>query len=444
MTDHRTLQRELGVPGAVLLGLGSILGTGVFVSIGLVVVVAGGGDPALGQAAPLAIGLAAFVALCNGLSSAQLAAAHPVAGGTYEYGYRFLHPAAGFTAGWLFLLAKSASAATAALGVGAYLLPWAGVDPVGGPMALRLVGGGIVALLSVLVLAGLRRSNQVNAVLVTLTLAVLVTFICVGVFRFESFNPGSVPDDAPDAARPGPGLAGILHAAALAFVAFTGYGRIATLGEEVNDPRRTIPRAVILTLVVTAVLYTMVSIIVVGASASDWLPGPRHDMQTAPLEWVARAWQLPGLVWAVTIGAALAMIGVLLNLILGLSRVALAMGRRGDMPAKLATLNTTGTTPTAAVIAVALLIGGLAMIGDVKTTWTFSAFTVLLYYGLTNAAALRLPAAHRLYPRAFARLGLLGCIGLAAFIPWPTMAAGGACIAAGLVWHAIARRMQKR
>ncbi|MEM6507778.1 MAG: amino acid permease, partial [Planctomycetota bacterium] len=161
------LKRELGVFHAVLLGLGSILGTGVFVSIGIAAGIAG---PSL----LIAVVLAALLALCNGLSSAQLAVAHPVAGGTYEYGYKFLSPKLGFTAGWMFLLAKSASAATAALGVGTYLLGqfflnnatvqrWIIEGANLYTMTIAIAMAALCALV-VLVLLGLRRSAWVNTV----------------------------------------------------------------------------------------------------------------------------------------------------------------------------------------------------------------------------------------------------------------------------------------
>src|SRR5690606_39197696 len=197
------------------------------------------------------------------------------------------------------------------------------------------------------------------------------------------------------------------YASALMFVAFTGYGRIATLGEEVIDPRRTIPRAVIAALVTVMVLYLAVAFVGLGAGGLEAMT--QTSERAAPLEVVAR-----GFAWAmaspiVAIGAITAMIGVLLNLVLGLSRVLLAMGRRRDMPGVFGHLNASGSTPTAAVIAVGVLIAMLVLVGNVRLTWSFSAFTVLVYYSITNLAALRLPASKRLYPPWIAALGLGGC-----------------------------------
>src|SRR5690606_8909573 len=144
------LARVVGVPGAVLMGLGSIVGTGIFVSIGLAAGVAG-------PSVVIAVALAAVVATFNGLSSAQLAASHPVSGGTYEYGYRYLNPTLGFVAGWMFLCAKSASAATAALGFGGYALSAFDITDRRARIAL---GVATLALLTAIVAGGMRRSNR--------------------------------------------------------------------------------------------------------------------------------------------------------------------------------------------------------------------------------------------------------------------------------------------
>ena len=411
------LRRELGTGGAVMMGLGSILGTGVFVSIGVAAGVTGG-------SVVLAVLVAGLVAAANGLSSAQLAAAHPVSGGTYEYGYEFLAPAWGFTAGWMFLLAKSASAATAALGFAGYV----GVIAGGDGWDLRILAMGALVVLTGVVLAGIRRSNTVNVAIVTVTLVALGLFVVVGVgsVSTESYTPWMLPER---------GFPGLLEATALMFVAYTGYGRIATLGEEVRRPAITIPRAIIATLVVTIVLYGVVTLVAVGLGGAEEAADATSGL-AAPLAVLSERYGSSWLARVVAVGAVTAMLGVLLNLVLGLSRVAMAMGRRRDLPAGLARLNAEGTTPYAAVLAVAGLIGGLVMFGDVKTTWTFSAFTVLIYYAITNLAALRLPEDRRRFPRAVAWAGLVACAFLAWWVEPVVWAIGLALILVGLIWHA--------
>ena len=413
------LRRELGTAGAVFMGLGSIVGTGVFVSIGIAAGITG-------PSVVLAVALAALVATANGLSSAQLAATHPVSGGTYEYGYEFLSPTWGFTAGWVFLLAKSASAATAALGFSGYLLDLLGLDTAWFVPAALLA---VLALTS-LVLAGIRRSNTVNVAVVSVTLLALFAFVLFTAAEVDFANFDGFIGDS--------GYPGFLESVALMFVAYTGYGRIATMGEEVRDPKRTIPRAIIATLVTTMVLYTVVAFVAVGAAGADGLADLTERL-AAPLEEIALATSGKGLAVVVALGAITAMLGVLINLILGLSRVLLAMGRRGDMPLATAKINVSGTTPTVAVVVVGAVIAGLVLIGDVKTTWTFSAFTVLVYYSITNLAALRLTDQQRRFPRWVSVFGLVACFFLAFWVDPTVWLVGLGLIGAGLATRGVLR-----
>ena len=422
--DRAALARVVGLPGAVLLGLGSIVGTGAFVSIGIAAGVAG-------PSVVLAIALAACLATCNGLSSAQLAADHPVSGGTYEYGYRYLTPTLGFMAGWTFLCAKSASAATAALGLAGYALDSFGVTAPEARVGLAVFSVGCI---TALVIGGMTRSNRVNGAIVTVTLFALAAFVVLGaptaVERSESTLSGMFSGSAD--------IRSLLEASALMFVAYTGYGRIATLGEEVREPRRTIPRAIIVTLAISAVLYISVSLVAVGAVGAGVL-AELTAATAAPLEEVARTFSGPVLPGLLAVAAITAMLGVLLNLVLGLSRVLLAMARRADAPASLARIEASSSSPRAAVLAVGSGIALIALIGDIGLTWSFSAFTVLVYYAITNLAALRLSAEARLYPRWIPAAGLVGCVGLAFWVEPRVWLVGLAMIGAGLVGRAIVR-----
>lgn len=418
-----SLRRDIGLAGAILMGLGSMVGTGVFVSIGIAAGVTG-------PSVLLAIALAAVVATCNALSSAQLAAAKPVSGGTYEYGYAYLTPWLGFTAGWMFMFAKSASAATAALGFAGYLLHGLGVGGYIMPLALLAV-----VVLTLIVLTGIRSSNRANAVIVSVTIAALLAFVLAGLlFPHEGWEANWTPffgDSAP--------LPGLLEATALMFVAFTGYGRIATLGEEVHEPRVTIPKAIVTTLWMSAALYLSVGAVAVSTVGAARL-AEATQTEVAPLQIAAQAIDGDILALVITAGAITAMLSVLLNLILGLSRMLLAMGRRRDMPATLAFISASGT-PTWAVIAVGAVIAALVLVGDVKLTWSFSAFTVLVYYAITNLAALRLPAEQRMFSPLFAWGGLASCVFLAFWVDWQIWLFGLGLIGVGLLWHAVSRRL---
>ena len=423
------LKRELGIGGATMMGLGSMVGTGVFVSIGIAAGVAG-------PTVILAIVIAAAVATCNALSSAQLAASHAVSGGTYEYGYRYLNPALGFTAGWMFLCAKTASAATAALGFGGYLLRLIGADLV----LMPWLAVGAVVMFTLLVLGGIRRSSWMNILIVTITLTVLGAFVLFGLPTAIEGGAENLTPILPG--NESGGLQAFLYATALMFVAYTGYGRIATLGEEVKEPRRTIPKAIVVTLIVTAILYILVAIVAIGSFGADRF-ADAPGAQATPLQLAARAMDRPWLAGLVAVGAVTAMLGVLLNLIIGLSRVVLAMGRRGDLPPLFARLSRDGTAPAAAVMLVGAIVAGLALIGSVETTWAFSAFTVLIYYAITNLAALQLPREQRLFPTWVAVAGLAACLFLAFWVPVAIWALGLGLIAIGLLFKALAPRLWK-
>lgn len=424
------LRREVGLLGAVALGLGSIIGTGVFVSIGIAAGVAG-------PSVVLAIVLAALVALCNALSSAQLAAVHPVSGGTYEYAYLRLSPTLGFTAGWMFLCAKSASAATAALGFAGYLLHELGID---GGRWLSPVAAAAAITVTCIVLAGIRRSSAMNIVIVALSIGSLAALALFAAPTAAANSPRTLHPILPAVENAGAWATNLLHASALMFVAFTGYGRLATLGEEVRDPRRTIPRAILITLAIAAMSYIVVAIVSVGAIGAAELADAAAS--GSPLEAVARHAAGDWLGHIIAAGAIAAMLGVLLNLILGLSRVLLAMGRRGDAPGIFSTLNAAKTTPTAAVLAIGAAITILAALGSIRAAWSFSAFTVLIYYAITNLAALRLRPEERLYHPALTWAGLAGCLGLAFWVEPRIWLIGIGLIAGGLVWHAIAQRVR--
>jgi len=428
--SHSSLRRELGVWGATLMGLGSILGTGVFVSIGVAADITG---PTI----ILTVAFAALIATCNGLNSAQLAANHAVSGGTYEYGYKYLTPSLGFTAGWMFLLAKTASGATAALGFAGYLLNATGLDH----DFLIPVAIAAVVIMTLVILSGIQRSNIVNVIIVTITLFSLIFFIVAGLPLVISQGRDNLTPFFQTATDSNISLATVLHATALMFVAYTGYGRIATMSEEVREPRQTIPRAIITTMIVAMVLYMGISTVAVGSVGAKTLSSATQ-IQVAPLEVVASYFSIPGSSQILAVGAITAMLGVLLNLILGLSRVLLAMGRRGDLPKIVAHLNSAGTAPNLAVLIVGVAICALVLIDNVKITWSFSAFTVLVYYTITNLAALRLSPTERLYPKWLAWIGLAACLSLAFWVEQQIWLVGLGLILAGLLWKIFFERLR--
>ena len=398
MSITRVMRREIGILGAIFLGLGSILGTGAFVSIGLVI-------GQVGEWIGLTLLCAGILAACNGLSSAQLAVAYPVSGGTYEYAYRTLHPLVGIFAGWLFLTAKSASAATAALGVVSF--SDAALNLELNDFVLRIGSAVLSLLVTCLVLLGLRRSNQFNIAIVLITILSLVSFVLFSAFvevtaDSSFFDVTLAPEE-------------LLEGTALLFVAYTGYGRIATLGEEVREPRRTIPLAICATLGASWLLYASVGWALTNYQEFEVLGLGDGLNQTLRLEVVVQTFDQPWLEKLVQVGAITAMLGVLLNLILGLSRVYLAFGRRNDLPKAFAKLDAQ-SNPRLAVLFTGVVIAALCLMGDVLMTWSLSAVTVLIYYGITNLAALRLNKQDQIFPRWISIIGLFSCLFLSVFV----------------------------
>ena len=442
------LSRRLGLRDAVVIGLASMIGAGAFVSLGAA-------QDLAGSLAPAAVLVAAVVALCNATSTAQLAAQHPAAGGTYHYGRERLGPWWGFLAGWCFVIGKIASCAAMALVVAAYLVP----EPFQRPVAALLV----VALTAVN-LVGITRTAALARVLVAVALAALVL---TGVRLLAGVVAGGPAGGAGDGAGagtwevPGPlagqaaglwdgGLAAVagageggalgivlalVQAAALMFFAFAGYARVATLGEEVVEPRRTIPRAILLALAAVGAIYLVLSVILVlvgpAPGEQGWGPAP---FRTA-LDAVGA-----GGVWAVvvTIGAVAAASGALLALVAGISRTVLAMARERDLPPVLAHVSPRFSVPqraeTAAGVAVVLLV---LLASDVLVAIAASSFGVLLYYAVANLAALTQTGQWRLFPKAMQWIGLAGCVLLVAALPGRTIVAGLVLVAVGLAYRGL-------
>jgi APA family basic amino acid/polyamine antiporter len=406
------LRRELGLLDAVGVGLGAIIGAGIFVVTGV----------AAGIAGPSLLGglvLAGAAATFNALSSAQLAATFPRSGGTYEYGYRVLNPAAGFAAGWMFLASKIAAAGTVALGLAGYLeflLP--GVSP-------RALAVGAIAAFTLLNYFGVRRSSGANLVIVAISLAALVLFVVAGSgsFRVQNLRPFAPA-----------GWRGTLEAAAILFFSYTGYARIATLAEEVREPAHTIPRAIVLTLGVTLALYFAVAVVAVGAVGTASLAS-----STAPLRAAALSFGAPSVAAAVSIGGVAAMLGVILSQLLGLSRMTFAMARGGDLPAALQHVHPRYGVPSRAVVVVGAAAAVVAATGTLRGVASAASFTILVYYGIANLAAVRMPSETKRFPDAVPLLGLIACVTLALFLAPPVVITGIAVLVGGFVVRWIVR-----
>lgn len=426
-----TLQRSLGVPGAMAIGLASMIGAGVFF-------VWAPAAAAAGSSLLLALLIAAIVAVLNALSTTQLAIAHPVSGGAYAYGRATLGPWWGFSAGWLFLMGKTASAAAIALIAGAYLWP-------GGA---RWVAVATIVLLAAVNLLGVRSTARFSWAIVAVVLAGLCALIVRATLWLvqggSEDGDAAVLGPAADAlalnAVPDAGWWGITQAAGLLFFCFAGYARMATLGEEVRRPRRTLPRAIVGALGVVLVLYAAIAVlcmIVLGPARLAVSPSPLAELAAVVSGSSGSAAELGFWVAVVSAVAAIACLGSLAGILAGLSRTSLAMARDSELPGALSRISARGSSPVVAEIAVAILAIGAVIVLDPAWLVGFSASCVLVYYAIAHLAALRQPKAQRWLHPAVQIVGAAGCLVLAFTLPWQGVLIAAGVLVLGLVGRGI-------
>nr|BBX78919.1 conserved hypothetical transport protein [Mycobacterium florentinum] len=410
MADQPGLARRLNTTDAVVIGLGSMIGAGVFAAFGPAARAAGAG-------LLIGLALAAVIAYCNATSSAQLAAVYPTSGGTYIYGRERIGPCWGFIAGWGFVAGKTASCAAMALTVAAYAVPGADV------WVQRIVGIAAVALLTTLNYRGVTKTAMLARILLACTLIAL-TVVVVGIAL-------SKPDLSHLSGAWFTGsIYGVLQSAGLLFFAFAGYARIATMGEEVRDPAHTIPRAITVALAIAVVIYLLVGVAALLAAGPERLANA-----VAPLAEAVRDAGAPALVPVISVGAALASLGALLALIAGLGRTALAMARHRDLPGWLSAVHPEHRVPHHAEIAIGVVVCILVSTVDLRGVIGFSSFGVLIYYAIANAAAYTLRRR-----RVVNACGLAGCLLLVATLPWESAVAGLAVFAVGILGRAAVLR----
>jgi APA family basic amino acid/polyamine antiporter len=411
------LARRLGTGDAVVIGLGSMIGAGVFSAFAPAAQAAGAG---------LLLGLlvAAVVAFCNATSSAQLAARYPTSGGTYVYGRERLGPWAGFVAGWGFVIGKTASCAAMALTVAAYAAPpgWERVVAVASVLALTAVN-----------YRGVTRTARLTRWIVTVVLIGLLVSLAAA-----WLGPRATPLDAPSFVTQltAAGWYGVLQAAGLLFFAFAGYARIATLGEEVRDPARTIPRAVVGALTGAVLVYLLVAIVLLDVLGADGIAAT-----PAPLATAVAAGPWPWAEVVVRVAAVAASLGALLALIAGIGRTTLAMAREHDLPGWLSAVHPVHRVPHRAEIVLAGVVCVLVLTVDLRGAIGFSSFGVLVYYLVANLSALGQPAEERRYPRALQVLGAVACVVLVVTLPVTSVLAGAVVLLVGVGYRLVRLRL---
>lgn len=411
MTDHAGLARRLGLTDAVVIGLGSMIGAGVFSAFAPAAAAAGAG-------LLLGLAIAAVVAYANATSSAQLAAQYPTSGGAYVYGRERLGDWWGFLAGWGFVIGKTASCAAMALTVAAYTVP---------PAWQRPTAVAVVVVLAAVNYRGITRTARLTRVIVTVVLLALAVAVAAALA-----GGGADPGDAPVWSLGAAGPYEVLQSAGLLFFAFAGYARIATLGEEVRDPGRTIPRAIVVAFAIAVAVYAVVAVTVLHALGPDRLAASRAPLADAVAagNW---AWAEP----VVVVGGAAAALGALLALIAGVGRTMLAMARQGDLPRRLAAVHPRHQVPHRAEIAVAVVVCVLVLTTDLRGAIGFSSFGVLLYYLVANLSAFTQAPEQRRFPRWLQVLGAAGCVVLVATLPWQAVLVGCLVYALGIGYRIV-------
>ena len=414
--DGTKLRPQLGMFDAISTGLAAILGAGIFAVIA----------PAAGIAGPsllISLVIAAFVAFCNALSSTQLAAVFPHSGGTYEFGRHMLGPWAGYLAGWMFLAANTVGPGVSALVFGGYLHAiWSVIPARTAAVLAALVMTGLNA-------GGIKRSARVTDIVVILSIMSLLAFVVIGlpharISNLSPFNTG--------------GIGGILRATGLLFFAYTGYSRIATLVEEVRNPKRTIPIATITALGTAVVLYLLVAtttLAILGASGVS--------KSASPLETTMTMLESTLGIIIISTSALLTTFNEGLSDLLGVSRVAFAMGRETDLPKVLAKLGKE-QNPWRSVLFVGTISILIAAFAPLTIAIAVSSFGILLYYSITNISAFRLPTPLRMFPHWLPIAGLIGCLALAFSLAPKEIGLGLAILLVGIIFRVFRLLVLKR
>jgi APA family basic amino acid/polyamine antiporter len=410
------LKREIGLFGATALGIGAIIGSGIFIVTGIVAGIAG---PAM----VISVVIAGIISLFSALSVAELSVFLPEEGGTYAFAQKLISPFAGYIAGWIWIFSNIFVGAAVSLGFAHYFATLVPAVPV------KIIAVIICVIFIIINYLGLKESTLLNNVLVTLKVLILLFFIAFGLgfFNITHFTP-----TAPS------GMTGILSGAALIFFAYTGFARVTIMAEEVKEPEKTIPRSIYLALGISTFLYILVSVIAVGLVGTSALA-----QSGSPLAAAITVTGSPAAVLLISSGAMIATASVLLTTILGISRIVFAMARNNDLPAFLSSISPRFSTPhyaigiTGAFMILAILSADLSLVVAVST------FAMLIFYFIANIAALRLPRKYQRYPRIVPIIGAITCSGLAVFLTTNSWIIGMIGLAVGLVWYVIHQGITK-
>lgn len=386
--------QQLSLFGAVAIGLASMLGAGVFF-------VWSTAWEKVNDQIFFALAIAALVASLNAASVYQLASHVSRAGGVYSYARIYLPKDFSFIAGFSFVFGKIASIAAIAIIIETYLLP----GYPGWPAAVASI-----LLMTVLNLLGINRTAQMAAALAAITIGFIVFSVTTGFAHGLSSQSFSTAMLMPEANL------STLSAAAIIFFAFAGYARVATLGDEVRDPKKNIPKAVAISLGAVLVIYLLITIVFIGLvqPSNEAVPSAVFEAMVG----ISAPWFPAWLIDIVVVGASL---GSILALLAGVSRTAATMAEDKELPSVFAKRNRFGAPWLAEIL---IAIGAITLIETSQyTQWViaFSSFSVLLYYAIGHISAFMQPKEQRRQPRLIAVLGFLLCLVLLLNVPGPAV-----------------------
>jgi APA family basic amino acid/polyamine antiporter len=410
------LKREIGLFGATALGIGAIIGSGIFIVTGIVAGIAG---PAM----IFSVLIAGVITVFSAMSVAELGAYLPEEGGTYAYAQKLISPFAGFIAGWVWIFSNIFVGAAVSLGFAHYFVTLFPSIPV------KIIAVAICLVFIFINYIGLKESIIFNNILVMLKVLILLFFVAFGL---GFFRPGNFTPFAPE------GSMGILSGAALIFFAYTGFARVTIMAEEVKDPEKTIPRSIYLALGISTVIYLLVSIIAVGLAGA-----PALAQSSSPLADAIGSTGSTRALLMISLGAMIATASVLLTTVMGISRIIFSMARSQDLPLLFGRIHPRFGTPHYAIVITgtcmiaALLLADLALVVEVST------FAMLVFYLIANIAALKIPADRRQYPPAIPVIGALTCIGLIVFLDITAWVIGIIGLFIGIAWFGIRQKTGK-
>ena len=410
-------EQKLSLVGAVAIGLASMLGAGVFF-------VWSTAWEKVNSQIFFALALAALVASINAASVYQLASNVSRAGGVYSYARVYLPKEFSFMAGFSFVFGKIASIAAIAIIIETYLLP--GMQ--GWPAAVAAI-----LLMTALNLFGINRTAQMAALLAITTISFIIFSIVTGFahgLSSQSFNT--------DMLMPSASLS-TLSAASIIFFAFAGYARVATLGDEVKDPKKNIPKAIAISLSAVLVIYLLITIVFIGIlqPSNEAVPAAVFESMVS----ITAPWFPSWLIDLVVVGASL---GSILALLAGVSRTAATMAEDKELPSVFAKRNRFGAPWLAEVL---IAIGAITLIETSQyTQWViaFSSFSVLLYYAIGHISAFMQPKNERRQPRFLAILGFLLCVLLLTNVPGPALQVSTGILLIALLVRLVIRRVASK